>query len=634
MAVGQIQWGDNGSSEHVHMYEKQLDGSWVHSSTIGRPSDAIVESRGDSLFGTQLALYNNTLIVGAAYDGGSYKGRAYIYNKQLDDTWTITQTLQGQQAYDYFGSSMDLNNDLLVINSSNGNNSGTNTSGSGITYIYKKQADGIWAISSTFNGLGYSWDGGMNLTGSTLLIGKFTNNNVYEYEITQGVSVDDTETLFGGSTINFDGDGDYLSVGDRTTYSYLHDGTTDYTVECWVNFSTIKGLNPVIGTAGNSSTLGFSVYYAGGSNNEWRALIYKNSTGSSAARIDISDAPETDRWYHVAVVHTNNTLYFYIDGALGGSSSASSYPTSDSSFRELRLGSFESSPGYHDYSDCHIQDIRISKKAVYTSNFTPPTSLLPFCTFNTPTVIDTGSGYTTPGTDVPTTGGSGTGLKVSYDVGDDGGVKDPTITDDGTGYQDGDIVDIPGGTEPAKVVITTYTTPPAGTDTNSILFKLGRAIKTAQSLSAANLDLISANGSYQDFLNGYGNTVPDGGGNGGTGGGGGTDVQPEGSYVPDPYFDLNNFVDEVGAHHIYFLVPYTNTRTGTAIEHPAGTVFRTTGISTERTLIRAEDPDNPRDYPYTTHSTNISSGVWSWFNLSNRGTQWEFATTGTPTEAP
>jgi len=162
-----------------------------------------------------------------------------------------------------------------------------------------------------------------------------------------------------------------------------------------------------------------------------------------------------------------------------------------------------------------------------------------------------------------------------------------------------------------------------------------------QSTEDALTDLINlrATGSYQDFLNGYGDTIPDGGGNSGTGGGGGgggggTDVQPEGSYVPDPYFDLNNFVDTVGAHHIYFLVPYTNTRTGTAIEYPAGTVFRTTGISTDRGQVRAEDPDNPRDYPYSTSSTNQSSGVWSWFNVTNRGTQWEFATTGTPADPP
>jgi hypothetical protein len=288
-------------------------------------------------------------------------------------------------------------------------------------------------------------------------------------------TVDNSATLFGGDTINFDGAGDYLKVGDNTTYSYLHDGTTDYTVECWVNFSTISsGANPIIGTAGNSGTVGFSLYYAGisNNNNEWRAIIWRGSLNVAVARVDIPGVPETNRWYHVAAVHTNNTFYFYIDGVLGGSDSGSNYSTS-SSFRELRIGAFEAGSGIFIYSDCQIQDIRISKKAVYTSNFTPPTSLLPLCVTrsSTTTVIDTGSGYTSPGTDVPTTGGSGTGL------------KDPTITDDGTGYQDGDVVDIPGGTEPAKVVITTYTQPPAGTDTDSILYKIGRSIKTSESLS-------------------------------------------------------------------------------------------------------------------------------------------------------
>jgi hypothetical protein len=230
-------------------------------------------------------------------------------------------------------------------------------------------------------------------------------------------TVDNSATLFGGDTINFDGAGDYLKVGDNTTYSYLHDGTTDYTVECWVNFSTISsGANPIIGTAGNSGTVGFSLYYAGisNNNNEWRAIIWRGSLNVAVARVDIPGVPETNRWYHVAAVHTNNTFYFYIDGVLGGSDSGSNYSTS-SSFRELRIGAFEAGSGIFIYSD--------------------------------------------------------------------GGVKDPTITDDGTGYQDGDVVDIPGGTEPAKVVITTYTQPPAGTDTDSILYKIGRSIKTSESLS-------------------------------------------------------------------------------------------------------------------------------------------------------
>ena len=188
-------------------------------------------------------------------------------------------------------------------------------------------------------------------------------------------AVDNTKTLFGGHTINFDGAGDYLSVGGTSTFKFLHDGTADYTVECWVNFSTTSsGVNPIIGTAGNSSTVGFSMYFTGGSNSEWRALIWNGNT--SAARVDISDVPETNRWYHVAAVHANNTLYFYIDGVLGGSSSGVNYSTNSDSWKALRVGSAEASAGNNLYSDCQIQDIRISTKAVYTSNFTPPTNLL------------------------------------------------------------------------------------------------------------------------------------------------------------------------------------------------------------------------------------------------------------------
>jgi hypothetical protein len=201
------------------------------------------------------------------------------------------------------------------------------------------------------------------------------SSNEHTITIVGDTTVDNTATLFGGDTINFDGDGDYLTVGDTSTFKFLNDGTTDYTVECWVNFSTIGSLNPIIGTAGNSSTNGFSMYYTGGTNNEWRAIIWKGTQDVAAARIDVSQVLETNRWYHLAAVHTNNTLYFYIDGVLGGSQSASNYSTA-SSFRELRIGSFDPSQGVRLYSDCHIQDIRLSKKATYTSDFTPPTNLL------------------------------------------------------------------------------------------------------------------------------------------------------------------------------------------------------------------------------------------------------------------
>jgi len=130
-------------------------------------------------------------------------------------------------------------------------------------------------------------------------------------------------------------------------------------------------------------------------------------------------------------------------------------------------------------------------------------------------------------------------------------------------------------------------------------------------------------GNYQDFLNGYGAKYVDD-----------VKVQPNPPYLADPYFNFDNYSAETGAHNIYHLVPYTNTKTGTPVQYPAGAVFRTIGGGTGRdgeTLIRVEDESNPRDYPYSTSYENTSSGVWDWFDIADRGTKWEFCTLGTPT---
>lgn len=57
---------------------------------------------------------------------------------------------------------------------------------------------------------------------------------------------------------------------------------------------------------------------------------------------------------------------------------------------------------------------------------------------------------------------------------------------------------------------------------------------------------------------------------------------------------------------------------------PSGTILHgvgTGGSSDE--LIRIEDPNDPRDYPYT--NSNRNTGTWDWENWSDRGITWEYA---------
>jgi hypothetical protein len=195
---------------------------------------------------------------------------------------------------------------------------------------------------------------------------------------------DNTATLFGGGTMNFDGNGDYLSIGDTSTFKFLHDGTTDYTVECWWSTSNISNIDiePIISSAGYSETIGFTSYYTP-SSQQLRAIISANSTSFIRDARLYNWAPELNRWYHIAITFdsTTSVLSLFLDGVrVAQSDETSSLSTFDSN-TPLKIGAIYDSAGHSDrdnwyYHNGSIQDVRISKKAVYAANFTPPTNLL------------------------------------------------------------------------------------------------------------------------------------------------------------------------------------------------------------------------------------------------------------------
>jgi len=192
--------------------------------------------------------------------------------------------------------------------------------------------------------------------------------------------VDNTATLFGGGTMNFDGDGDYLSVGDTSTFKFLHDGTTDYTVECWLQVSNLLNNAPspsrIMSTARNSTDsgidffvnenglLGYWIY--GGQNQQY----YKTITLGS------NSALQPNTWYHIVLKNTvTQELKIYINGVeqVGTTIIDPQKVSTLDATSMLLVGQIV---GLDRPFNGQIQDFRISKKAVYTSNFTPPTNLL------------------------------------------------------------------------------------------------------------------------------------------------------------------------------------------------------------------------------------------------------------------
>ena len=173
----------------------------------------------------------------------------------------------------------------------------------------------------------------------------------------------------------FDGSGDYLTVAP-TNNSEFNFGTGNFTVECWVNFSsltspdasnyqTIFGINTAYNTTGN-----FIFLFNYPSSTNLSVLSSYSDTITSSTNL------LAGRWYHIAFVRSSATqLQLFVNGALVGSATISSSNTYGSAGAGIIIGSQN---GFLTRTvNGYISNLRVVKgKAVYTGTFTPPTKPL------------------------------------------------------------------------------------------------------------------------------------------------------------------------------------------------------------------------------------------------------------------
>ena len=162
----------------------------------------------------------------------------------------------------------------------------------------------------------------------------------------------------------------------------------DMTIEFFLNLNTINTNNGII-FSNTDTTLSpqINMYLRFHSSGQMRTY-YQNYNNRAESTYWSVPTFETNTWYHFAIVSSNETLYFYIDGikrsviSTDGVSWASA--VSDDSGIDYGITLFRNAigkditlfnhrnanSGYR--IDGSITDFRISKKAVYTNNFTVP----------------------------------------------------------------------------------------------------------------------------------------------------------------------------------------------------------------------------------------------------------------------
>lgn len=200
--------------------------------------------------------------------------------------------------------------------------------------------------------------------GSTNIIDSSTNK---ESISTNGsVQISTTQNMFGGSSLKLGGTSDYL---DGLSGVDLSSGS--YTVEFWFlaeqnnagdNYSILNG---------NYSSLPYrwTLDIGVGSNKIYPRFITEwNSTVMNGEA-----AYTLGSWAHIAYVNNiaTNNLAIYINGVKVTERSAVNL----TKYSTMQIG--RNSGNYQNVGPYYIDELRISPIAVYTANFTPPSSALP-----------------------------------------------------------------------------------------------------------------------------------------------------------------------------------------------------------------------------------------------------------------
>jgi hypothetical protein len=204
---------------------------------------------------------------------------------------------------------------------------------------------------------------------NTSLLTNFTNAGIFDaaakndLETGGNLQVSTTQAKFGATSMYFDGSGDYGLMRDTPLNTF---GTSDFTIEAWVN------------TSQNSSEFVIIDFRDG--NGLFPMIAHDSTNGvfyylNSGYRIISSTVLNTGTWYHIAVSRSGSSTKMFINGTQVGST----YTDSSS----LLCGAMRPALGINGVGlsslamTGYLDELRITRYARYTANFTAPAAAFP-----------------------------------------------------------------------------------------------------------------------------------------------------------------------------------------------------------------------------------------------------------------
>ena len=177
----------------------------------------------------------------------------------------------------------------------------------------------------------------------------------------------------------FNGTSDFVLVPNSTDWDF---GTGEWTIESFVNFSSLSNQPPIIsiGESYNGEGKGISVswYNAG---NQWTVYI------NGSAYI-FSDSISTNIWYHILVRRSGNNLQFYRDAVQKGSNQDISAINITGISKDVSIGRFTTGYPYNYFLNGWLKELRISNisrsVSVPVSQYSPDSNTKLLMHFDSP----------------------------------------------------------------------------------------------------------------------------------------------------------------------------------------------------------------------------------------------------------
>jgi hypothetical protein len=204
--------------------------------------------------------------------------------------------------------------------------------------------------------------------GNTSLLLNFTDAAIKDYtmrsnmETMADLKVSSANSKFGGTSLYFDGTGDYGNISPVSNTLIL--GTGDFTAEMWINpYSNITTTYPM--TIGSEAAGRYNIFLVNGT-------LQVNLYGADTANLTFTGSRiPANIWSHIAVVRAAGNVKGYYNGNVLPNTQVNSSIIGNG---PLRLGSDSSgSANFFGYMD----DVRITANARYTANFIPAITYLP-----------------------------------------------------------------------------------------------------------------------------------------------------------------------------------------------------------------------------------------------------------------